>query len=455
MVSYATHLFYCSHRLSFLAAKIDEKNRLKDAISHHRTGLPPHLLFLFQGRPTPPYLPPMRKRKPTPPITGVAAYTEHFAEPGDPEHEPPPPDTRPTEPRIFLNPEYAQQVRVDIPTKLEKLVHAKQATASRGAAAGAAEPADGWDPAQDPNLEGDPYKTLFVARLAYDVSERKLRREFEEFGPIKRINVVHDKITGKPKGYAFIEFEHKSDMKEAYKATDGMRIEERRCLVDVERGRSVPGWRPRRLGGGKGGESRAARPPKDPEKFALRQLVDRLAGVEEAAIGMDVDRERERGAEREEYGERERDSYRETSHRERERGGDRGDRKRDRRDRDEYAGGGSRRDRDRSRGGRDRGDRDRDRDYYKESRKRDRGGGYDDYDDRYGSAGGGGYGGYGGSGEYNAVPPPGYGGGTGYPAVQPAVHMGAGVDSGGYDEPEEGEYIDEREAKRLRERDTL
>ena len=45
-------------------------------------------------------------------------------------------------------------------------------------------------------LQGDPFKTLFVARISYDVTEKKLRKEFEEFGPIKRIRLVHDKNTG-------------------------------------------------------------------------------------------------------------------------------------------------------------------------------------------------------------------------------------------------------------------
>jgi RNA recognition motif-containing protein len=40
--------------------------------------------------------------------------------------------------------------------------------------------------------QGDPYKTLIVARLSFDVTEKKLRREFEEFGPIKRIRLVTD-----------------------------------------------------------------------------------------------------------------------------------------------------------------------------------------------------------------------------------------------------------------------
>lgn len=38
----------------------------------------------------------------------------------------------------------------------------------------------------------------------------------------------------------------------AYKLADGRKIDGRRVLVDVERGRTVKGWKPRRLGGGLG-----------------------------------------------------------------------------------------------------------------------------------------------------------------------------------------------------------
>ena len=30
--------------------------------------------------------------------------------------------------------------------------------------------------------QGDPFKTLFIARLSYEVTERRLRSEFERFG---------------------------------------------------------------------------------------------------------------------------------------------------------------------------------------------------------------------------------------------------------------------------------
>ncbi len=50
-------------------------------------------------------------------------------------------------------------------------------------------------------------------------------------------------VAGKPRGYAFIEYESKADMKTAYKMADGRKIEGKRVTVDVERGRTVPNWR--------------------------------------------------------------------------------------------------------------------------------------------------------------------------------------------------------------------
>jgi U1 small nuclear ribonucleoprotein len=67
-----------------------------------------------------------------------------------------------------------------------------------------------------------------------------------------QVRLVHDKDSKKPRGYAFIEYQHTRDMKNAYKQADGRKIDNRRVLVDVERGRTVPNWRPRRLGGGLG-----------------------------------------------------------------------------------------------------------------------------------------------------------------------------------------------------------
>jgi U1 small nuclear ribonucleoprotein len=115
---------------------------------------------------------------------------------------------------------------------------------------------DLWNPHKPPppqngELTQDAYKTLFVSRLSYDTTGHKLRRELEMFGAIRTLRVVQDG-DGKARGYAFIEFEKEADMKEAYKRSDGRKIDGRRVLVDVERGRTVRKWKPRRLGGGLG-----------------------------------------------------------------------------------------------------------------------------------------------------------------------------------------------------------
>ena len=97
------------------------------------------------------------------------------------------------------------------------------------------------------------YNTLFVGRLAYEVTERKLLREMEAFGPVKDLKLITDKQSGKSRGYAFVEFEREEDMKRAYRTADAMRLEGRSIVVDVERGHTVPNWLPRKFGGGLGG----------------------------------------------------------------------------------------------------------------------------------------------------------------------------------------------------------
>ena len=39
----------------------------------------------------------------------------------------------------------------------------------------------------DPQVRGDAFKTLFVARLSYGTTEEDLGREFGRFGPIERV----------------------------------------------------------------------------------------------------------------------------------------------------------------------------------------------------------------------------------------------------------------------------
>ncbi|CDU22126.1 related to SNP1-U1 small nuclear ribonucleoprotein [Sporisorium scitamineum] len=119
-----------------------------------------------------------------------------------------------------------------------------------------------YNPQTNPDATPDAYKTLFLARLSYDVTENDLYREFDMYGPIEKIRLVRDR-EGKSRGYAFIAYERERDMKAAYKDAEGIKIKGRRVMVDVERGRTVKDWKPMRLGGGLGGASR--KPKKAPE----------------------------------------------------------------------------------------------------------------------------------------------------------------------------------------------
>jgi hypothetical protein len=121
-----------------------------------------------------------------------------------------------------------------------------------------------------------------VGRLALETTERKLRREFEEFGPVASVVVVPDRSTDDgllSAGYGFVEFATEDALKLAYRRGDGKLIDGRRVVVDVERGRTVPNWLPRRLGGGLG-DSRRAQPPRRGKKDGWgRPPVPRVAGI--------------------------------------------------------------------------------------------------------------------------------------------------------------------------------
>lgn len=48
---------------------------------------------------------------------------------------------------------------------------------------------------------------LHIGNLATNTKKEDLQKAFEAFGNITRINVVTDKETGQPRGFAFIEFD--------------------------------------------------------------------------------------------------------------------------------------------------------------------------------------------------------------------------------------------------------
>lgn len=123
-----------------------------------------------------------------------------------------------------------------------------------------------WDPRRPANVHDmkkteDAFKTLFVYNIAYTTVEQRIHDELEAFGPVKSVVMPKD-LKGMPRGYAFVEFERERDLKIAYREANGMRIDGRRVLVDVERGRTVKDWRPNRLNGTNNSCTKKRRPDK-------------------------------------------------------------------------------------------------------------------------------------------------------------------------------------------------
>ncbi|XP_020576916.1 U11/U12 small nuclear ribonucleoprotein 35 kDa protein [Phalaenopsis equestris] len=111
-----------------------------------------------------------------------------------------------------------------------------------------------YDPFGDPKVTGDAYCTLFVARLSRQTSEATLRKAMSAYGRVKNIRLVRDIVTGASRGYAFVEFETEREMRHAYMEAHHSFIDDTEVIVDYNRQLLMPGWIPRRLGGGLGGK---------------------------------------------------------------------------------------------------------------------------------------------------------------------------------------------------------
>ncbi|KAL2612852.1 hypothetical protein R1flu_024544 [Riccia fluitans] len=110
-----------------------------------------------------------------------------------------------------------------------------------------------YDPTGDAKAVGDPYCTLFVGRLARHTTEETLSIVMSKFGKVKGIRLVRHIVTGASQGYAFVEFENEKDMLYAYEMAYNNVVDGSQIIVDYNRQQLMPGWIPRRLGGGLGG----------------------------------------------------------------------------------------------------------------------------------------------------------------------------------------------------------
>jgi len=102
-------------------------------------------------------------------------------------------------------------------------------------------------------------KKLYVGNLSYNTSETTLRPLFAEYGEVESVNVITDRETGRPRGFAFVEMDARG-AEDAMRALDGSQLGGRSLRVSEAQERGDRGGdRGGRGGGGGGGGPRRDR----------------------------------------------------------------------------------------------------------------------------------------------------------------------------------------------------
>ena len=122
---------------------------------------------------------------------------------------------------------------------------------------------------------------IFVGNLDYRTTEDQLRAAFAQYGSVDRVNIVTDRDTGQPRGFAFVEMAKDDDAAKAMTALNGKEVAGRALRVNEaapkpERGPrgNSGGFGSRGGGANRGGASRggfstenyrdATRQPREP-----------------------------------------------------------------------------------------------------------------------------------------------------------------------------------------------
>jgi RNA recognition motif-containing protein len=78
---------------------------------------------------------------------------------------------------------------------------------------------------------------LFIGNLPYDVTEAELRAHFAAVGPLVSLALPTDRDTGKPRGFAFVEFRERADAEQAIRHLNDQAFKGRPLAVSEARAR--------------------------------------------------------------------------------------------------------------------------------------------------------------------------------------------------------------------------
>lgn len=93
-------------------------------------------------------------------------------------------------------------------------------------------------------------KNIYVGNMSYSTTQERLEELFEDYGEVTSVNVITDRATGRPRGFAFVEMATEEAARAAIGALDGQDLDGRTLTVNEAKPREP---RSGGSGGGRGG----------------------------------------------------------------------------------------------------------------------------------------------------------------------------------------------------------
>jgi cold-inducible RNA-binding protein len=90
-------------------------------------------------------------------------------------------------------------------------------------------------------------KNIYVGNLSFDSSEDQVRSLFEAYGAVEKVNIITDRDSGQPRGFAFVEMMDDDAASKAIEALNGTSLGGRNLNINEARPKAD---RPRGGGGG-------------------------------------------------------------------------------------------------------------------------------------------------------------------------------------------------------------
>jgi RNA recognition motif-containing protein len=84
-------------------------------------------------------------------------------------------------------------------------------------------------------------KNIYVGNLSFSSTEADLKDAFERHGAVESVNVIMDRETGRPRGFAFVEMEEANAADDAIRALDGSDLGGRTIKVNEAKPRGGGG----------------------------------------------------------------------------------------------------------------------------------------------------------------------------------------------------------------------